>query len=70
MGWFTCGTTNNLKIRIGQSPKKDVKARHPPLLVTSSDCNGGNRTPSKNILHLSTQIHLLKMQPKLTIPRS
>jgi len=70
MGWFTCGTTNNLKIKIGQSPKKDVTAKHPPLLATGLDCNGGIRTPIKNILHLSTQIHLPTTHPKMMTPRS
>lgn len=64
MGWSTCGTTNNSKIKIGQSPKKDVTAKHPHLLGTKPESIKDNRTYILNILHLSTQIHTHKLQLK------
>lgn len=70
MGWFTCGTTDNLKIRIGQSPKKDVTARHPHPPGTEADCNRHTRIYIQNIRLLSAQIHVPKTQQKLMMLRS
>lgn len=64
MGWFTFGTTDNLRIRIGQSPKKGVTDRHPLLPGMKAGPNGGIRTCTPNIQHLSTQIHTPQPQQK------